>query len=116
MVAKEGREERLLSLIPLSVKEEDFKGFDLHQREEIDWDAHAFQVLNQVEKDLRNTKRNLYQNADMLKKHYKKYDDDLAKRKLQFEENFPEKLEKSYEEIIKSQGADKKKKENFEQF
>ena len=116
MVAKEGRAERLLNLIPLSVKEEDFKEFDLHQREDIDWNAHAFVVLNQVERDLRNTKLNLYQKADMLNKHYKKYDDDLAKRRLEFQDNFPNKLEQSYEEIIKSQGAEDKKEEYLKDF
>ena len=116
MVAKEGRTERLLSLLPLSVKEEDFKDFDLHQKDEIDWNAHAFTVLRQVERDLRNTKLNLYQKSDMLKKHYLKYDDDLAKKKLEYENNFPNKLQKSYEEIIKGEGAEEKKAEYLKDF
>ena len=112
MVEKKGRQERLLKLLPLTVKKEDFANFPIHQPREIKWDEHAFVVLAAIDKDLRNTKRNLYQKKDLLLKSYQKNDADLAKRKLQYTDNY--KGEVDFDEVMKDQGKLEQKKSQAE--
>ena len=104
IIESEGREQRLLNLFPSKVSKEDFKDFNLHNPGAINFNENAFIVLGQVEKDLKNTKLNLYQKKDMLLKHYKKYDDDLAEEKASYKRLYPEQLGINYKEFMLKNG------------
>ena len=115
MVRKEGRKERLLKMIPFKAKEEDFKDFPILERQLLNWDEHAFETLAKIDRDLRNTKLNLYQKKELLKKHYEKYEADLSAKELAYKQNFPVELKESYERVLTSSGEMKAEIESCEE-
>ena len=100
LLDKKGRQENLLKLVPLTVKEEDLvmpeikdkegkpRPFPIHDKGSIDFSRHAFLVLNDIEKDLKNTRLSLYQRKDLLSKSYEDAKNDLNNREMKFDKEF----------------------------
>ena len=109
LVKKEGRKERMLKLLPLTVDKSLFDSFPILERKSINWELHACEVLAQIEKDLKNTKLNLYQKKELLKKHYLKNKEDLQVREASYLQNFTDDLKDSYESVLEKNGELKNK-------
>ena len=89
ILEKKDRQQRLLSLLPLKVTPEDFSEIDCFDPKEINFKDHAFIVLTAVDTAMRITKRALFQKMDLLKKHWKKYEQDFINRNNAYKENYP---------------------------
>lgn len=111
LLEKEGRLKKLLSLIPIKMTKEDLKVPEMKIKEiplsgnnKIDFEGHAYNVLESVDKDLRNTRLILGREKDIKEKSYQKRREDLSDSCLIFQKNYntdPLNLKKSYEEEIK---------------
>ena len=94
MLDKKDRMQRILTLIPLKLKEEDLiipgedKHFPIHDKTLIDWDKHAFEVLKEIEKDMRNVRHSFYQRKDILQKAYQDMKDTYESNVLTFKTNY----------------------------
>ena len=103
-VKKEGRLNRLLSLIDFKVDKKDFDGFPINM-DDVSWDDHAVNVLCKIDNDLRKKKTLLYQKADMVKKHYLRFDKDVKAQKLFYTKTYSSDLKESIDEILKKSGS-----------
>ena len=91
MVTGKDRLARLLQLIPLKLDHKDLlmsnnKPFPIQDREGLDFDLHAYQVLKDVEKDLRAQRHSLFQKKDILSKALDKKVNDYENTVLRFKE------------------------------
>lgn len=107
LLKKEGRTDRLMQLLPIKAEREHFDYVPLHEPDSIDYSKHAFSVITAADKDLRNTRLNLYQKKDLLNKALEKNETDYENRKSALAENFPKVFEDtiSYEDKVKEHGA-----------
>ncbi len=107
LLKKEGRTDRLMQLLPLKTKKEIFNDVPLHEPDSIDYEKHAFHVITAADKDLRNTRLNLYQKKNLLSKALEKNETDYENRKSALAENFSNIMEDktSYEEKVKEHGV-----------
>ena len=128
MLEKKGRLERLLKLVPVFIKKEDLKipeikvlDIPISDPNAINFEAHAFEVLQGVEKDLRNTRLTKGREKDLLIKAYTQRKDDLESSCITFQKNYnddPLKAEMSVEEESREDGralSDLKKFEEHKQ-
>ena len=102
---------RLLQLIPLKVTKEDLimpgsgKPFPIMDESGLDFDLHAYQVLQDLESDLRNHRHSLYQKKDLLNKSYQKRELELDSQVVDFKRDYgdtdPFKVVQSHEETIR---------------
>ena len=102
---------RLLQLIPLKVTKEDLimpgsgKPFPIMDESGLDFDLHAYQVLQDLESDLRNHRHSLYQKKDLLNKAYQKRELELDNQVVDFKRDYgdtdPFKVVQSHEETIR---------------
>ena len=108
----EGRTERLLQLVPIYIKKDELimpnfdKPFPINDPL-IDYNAHAFNVLKQVDKDLRNTRHSLFTKKDITEKYYNESMSELSDKQNAFQVTYkksPLEFETNcYEEAIKKQ-------------
>ena len=100
LIVKEGRTERLLSLLKAETKKEDFKGLSLLRSEDIDWSSDAFSVLKQVEKDLRNTRESLYREKELKLKAYESNENLAADKEGKIREKYGNIEAENYKKVI----------------
>ena len=111
LLEKKGRTERLINLLPLSIKKEDViiertgESFPIHDPDSIEWDRHAIHVLTALDKDLRNVRRSLGQKKDLLQKSFQDSKEEHEDSILEFKRAYnyePLECKMSYKEAIEN--------------
>ena len=114
MLDKKDRLSRLLKLIPIYIKDEkelsvpemNVDKFPIANPMLIDFDKHAFYVLEGLDKDLRNTRLSKGREKDYHLKAYEKRKEDLDSACIMFQKNYgkdPLTLKKTHEDKIREQ-------------
>ena len=122
MLNKDGRKERLLSLVPVFLKKEDItipddgRPFPIHDPNSIDYSKHAFNVLQSIYKDLYNTRRELNRERDIFKKSHIERENQYNENSITFQKNYglnPSEATTSVEEASAELGKLKESKKHL---
>ena len=122
MLEKEGRKERLLSLVPIFIKKEDVvipddgRPFPIHDPNSIDYSKHAFEVLQAIYKDMYNMRKDINRERDIFKKSHLERENQYNENSITFQKNYgvlPKEVKVSLEEASANLGKLKEKKKNF---
>ena len=113
MLAKQGREERLLQLVPIYITEKDLQlpemdgvKFPVADPNALNFNKHAFVVLSALEKDLRNTRLTKGREKDLLIKAYQQRKNDLDMSCVNFHKSYesdPLKFNKGVEDEVREE-------------
>ena len=123
MINKEGRQERLLKLVPITINKNDVvipddgRPFPIHDPNAIDFSQHAFIVLQAIHKDMYNVRKSLNRERDIFKKSHIEREKQYNENNISFQRSYdvlPENVESSVEDSSSDLGKIKGNKKNLE--